>query len=280
MAGAFLILLREGFEAALIVGIILAVVVRLGEPRHVRHVLYGVAAAVLVSIGFAFGADRVGDLFEGAGEEIMNGAVLIAAAAMITYVIVWLRSSRHTLEADLKHDVHRHMAAHGFGVMLLAFLSVFREGVETVLFLWGVMATGGDRLASVLTGAALGLTAAVAIAWMLFQGGRRIPLRAFFNATTVLLVLLAGGMLAHGVGLWVAVDWLPALVYGLWDTSALLPERSPLGSVMTIMLGYNANPTLMEALAYFGYLAIVVLWIRWDNRRAARPPVDEAASTS
>ncbi|MDH5528286.1 MAG: FTR1 family protein [Nitrospirota bacterium] len=266
MAGAFLIMLREGFEAALIVGIILAVVVRVGEARFKRHVFAGVGVAILVSLLFALVADRVSDLFGGAGQEVLNGCVLMLAAAMITYVVVWLKESRKGIHQQLAAEVHRTVEGHGMGVFVLAFLSVFREGVESVLFLWGILAGGREDVGAVLTGGLLGLVSAVLIAWAVFQGGRRIPLGTFFNATTGLLVLLAAGMLAHGVGYWVAVDWLPALAYAIWDTSNVLPERSGVGALLAVLIGYNANPTLMEVLVWGGYLGAVGGWLWWGSR--------------
>lgn len=268
MAGAFLILLREGFEAALVVGLILAVLARLGRPGHVRYVYAGVAAAGLASLAFAGVAEGVSGLFDGAGQEVLNGAVLAAAAGMITYVVVWVRGSKGRIEARLSEGVQRG-ESHRLSVFVLAFLAVFREGAESVLFLWGILAGGRQDTASVLLGALLGLAAAVLIAWLIIQGGRRVPLRPFFNVTTGLLVLLAAGMLGHAVGFWVAVDWLPPLVYPVWDTSALLPERTGLGQVLTVLIGYNANPSLMEVAVYAAYLAGVGLWLRFGGRRSS-----------
>ncbi|MDH4228854.1 MAG: FTR1 family protein [Nitrospirota bacterium] len=276
MAGAFLILLREGLEAALVVGIILAVVVRLGQPRYERHVFGGVAAAVMASVLFALAADGVGGLFGGAGQEVLNGIVLMLAAAMLSYVVVWLRSSRHALREKITEKVHRQVGARGLGVFMLAFLSVFREGVESVLFLWGILLGSGDDMAGVLTGAGLGLASAVLLAWVVFQGGRRVPLATFFNVTTGLLVLLAAGMLAKGVGYWVTVDWLPALSYAVWDTGEVLPERSGLGAVLTVLIGYNSSPTLLEVLVYTGYLALVGVWLAWGDKSS---PADLRRST-
>jgi high-affinity iron transporter len=269
MAGAFLILLREGFEAALIIGIILAVLARLGEMRHVPYVFWGVACAALGSVVFALFANGVSDLFGGAGQELLNCAILAVAAVMITYVMVWMKESRKHIEEQLKGEVNQRVSGHGMGVFTLAFLSVFREGAESVLFLWGVILGGGESAARVITGGLLGLATAVAICWMLFQGGRRIPLRQFFTATTWMLVLLAAGMLGHAAGLLVAVDWLPALVYQVWDTSAVLPDHRGVGSVLAILIGYNANPTLTEVLVWGAYLGGVGAWIVLSERPAA-----------
>jgi len=266
LAGAFLILLREGFEAALVVGIILAVLARLDRRRDFVWVFWGIGAAALSSVAFAGAADRISDLFGGAGQEVLNGIVLAAAAAMMTYVVVWLRGTRGRMQAHLSERIHRRADGHGAGIFALAFLAVFREGAESVLFLWGVAAAGGEKAPAIALGAALGLAVAVLIAWALFAGGRRVPMRPFFNATTALLVVLAAGMLARAVGNWVAVDWLPALAYGVWDTSGVLPEGGAVGTVLAVLVGYNANPTLMEVLAYAAYLAGVGLWLALAGR--------------
>ncbi len=270
MSGAFLIMLREGVEAALVVGIILAVLNRLGASGYNRHVAWGVAMAVVASIAFAGLADRVSDLFEGAGQEVLNGIVLAVAAATLTYVVVWVRGARGKLMSQLEQQVQEQVTtAKGVGLFTLVFLTVFREGFESVLFLWGVAASPGADMAAMLTGATLGLATAGAIVWALFAGGRRVPVKAFFNGTMVLLVLLAAGMFSHAAGFWVAVDWLPALAYQVWDTSAILPEQGMLGSALTILLGYNANPTLMEVAVYGGYLSLITLWLLAGRSRPA-----------
>jgi len=286
MAGAFLIMLREGFEAALIVGIILAVLARLGRMDLGRHVLWGVLAALVASVAFAFGAGWVSELFQGAGQEVLNGVILAVAAAMITYVVVWVRETRRGLGAHLADRVQAGVAARGAGVFLLVFLTVFREGFESVLFLWGLMigaagatgaSVGSGGLSATLAGGLAGLGAAVAIAWGLFAGGRRVPLTAFFNVTMVLLVLLAAGMLASAAGFWVSVDWLPPLAYSVWDTSGVLSESSPVGKLFATLLGYNANPSLMEVLVWAGYLGAVLLWLV-AGRLRRRPAAGSEAS--
>jgi high-affinity iron transporter len=274
MAGAFLIMLREGFEAALIVGIVLAVLARLKRMDLGRHVLWGVLAAAVASVAFAFGAGRVSELFQ----EVLNGLILAVAAAMITYVVVWVRETRKGLGGQLAGRVEAGVAAKGLGIFVLVFLTVFREGFESVLFLWGLMLGGaGSSITATVAGAVLGLAAAAGIAWALFAGGRRVPLTAFFNGTMVLLVLLAAGMLASAAGFWVSVDWLPALEYSVWDTSGVLPESSPVGSLFAVLLGYNANPSLMEVLVWGGYLGAVCLWLA-AGRLRRRPEIEGGVS--
>ncbi|MFQ5509104.1 MAG: FTR1 family protein [Leptospirillia bacterium] len=267
MSAAFIIMLREGLEAALIVGIVLAVLARLGQRGRNRHVAYGVGLAVVGSIGFALLADGVTELFEGAGQEILNGVVLGVAAVTITYVVVWVRGRQKGIGQQLAEQVEQ-AGVSGLGVMLLVFVTVFREGAEAVLFLWGVMLSGaGATLSATLTGALLGLSASAAIAWGVFASGRRVPLKVFFNITMGLLVLLAAGMLTSAVGLLVSVEWLPALEYAVWDTRHLLAEDSGLGALFGILFGYNANPTLMEVLAYAGYLLMIGAWFAADMFR-------------
>jgi len=278
MAGAFVIMLREGFEAALIVGIVLAILARLGRMDLARHAALGVVAAVGASVAFAIFADGISGLFEGAGQEVLDGCILAVAALMITYVVVWLRQTRAGLKAHLERQVKARAAAKGLGIFVLVFLTVFREGFESVLFLWGLLVSGAaGGVGGTLAGGLLGLASAVGIAWALFAGGRRVPLTAFFNGTMLLLVLLAAGMLASAAGFWVAVDWLPALTYSVWDTSRVLPDGSGLGGFLALVLGYNANPTLMEVLVYGGYLGAVALWLLASGR-LRRAPAREAAS--
>jgi len=275
MAGAFLIMLREGFEAALIIGIILAVLARLKRMDLAREVVWGVAAAAVASVVFAFAAGRVSEMFQGAGQEVLNGVILAVAAAMITYVVVWVREARKGLGAQLAHRVEAGIAASRLGIFVLVFLTVFREGFESVLFLWGLMLGGAEGgITATVAGALAGLAAAAGIAWALFAGGRRIPLATFFDATMVLLVLLAAGMLASAAGFWVSVDWLPALEYSVWDLSRVLPESSPLGALCATLLGYNANPSLMEVLVWVGYLGAVGVWLAAG--RVRRPPRAES----
>ncbi|MBI5135824.1 MAG: FTR1 family protein [Nitrospirae bacterium] len=271
MTGAFLIMLREGVEAALVVGIVLAVLNRMGAGgAYARHVAWGVALAVVASVAFAAVADRVADLFSGAGQEVLNGAVLFVAAATLTYVVVWVRAARGRMAAELDGRA-RVAAARGLGLFTLVFVTVFREGFESVLFLWGVSTAGGAGAADMVAGAVLGLVASLALAWALFAGGRRVPLKGFFDATMVLLVFLAAGMLANAAGFWVAVDWLPALAHQVWDTSRIVPERGALGSALTVLLGYNANPTLMEVSVYGGYLGLIGLWLLAGRVRRPAP---------
>ena len=273
MAGAFLIMLREGVEAALIVGLVLAVLARTGRLALVRQVGWGVAAAVVASVAFAFLADGLSELFEGAGQELFNGVVLAVAAAMITYVVVWVRESRGRMQQQLAQRVEGHALARRAGVFVLVFLTVFREGFESVLFMWGVVLAAPDGAAGALAGGVAGLACAVALAWLLFAGGKRLPVRGFLNATMALLVLFAAGMLAAAAGQWIAVDWLPALASPVWNTGQILPDGSGLGGVLAILLGYNANPSLMEVLIYFGYLMGITLWLmRGRVRRPALAP--------
>ncbi len=284
MAGAYLILLREGLEAALVVGVILAVLSRMGQMALARYVAMGIGAAMLCSVLFAFAAGGISDLFDGAGQEVLNGTILVLAALMITYVIVWMRRHhKQGMKAAISEEVHQRADGGGLGVFMLAFLSVFREGAESVLFLWGVSASSGESTAVVISGGLLGLATAVALAAALFKGGQRIPVKTFFNVTTVLLVFLAAGMLSRGIGYLVAVDWLPALIYTVWDTSALLSERGGLGGLLAILFGYNANPSLIEVLTYGGYLLLVVIWIRLrainDAREAATATPTPAAGS-
>jgi high-affinity iron transporter len=263
MLESFLILFRETLEAALVVGIVLGYLARTGQARYRLPVWLAVAAGIAASALTAWLFQRLAGGFEGRGEEIFEGLVMLAGAAMITTLIVWVAGKRGAA-ARLEHGVERRLAAEGgqgTGLFLLVFLSVLREGVESVLFLRG---TGSPW------GALAGLAAAVLLGFLLFRGALRVRLGVFFGVTNFLLLLFAAGLVAHGLHELVEAGWLPALVEPAWDLNPLLPEQGVAGSLLRGLFGYNGDPTLMELLGYVAYAAVSVwLWANAARRRRA-----------
>jgi high-affinity iron transporter len=273
----FLITLREGLEAALIVGIILGVLVKLGETQLRRYVWAGVAAAILVSLGIAGILQRLGVAFEGSGEQLFEGLAMLAAAGLLTWMILWMQQQggqmQRALEADTREVVGANSGRLLFG---LAFIAVVREGIETVLFL--TAAAFGAPAAQTLIGGALGLIAAISLAWLIFVGGKQLDLQAFFRWTGVLLVFVAAGLIGHGIHELQEANLLPIFIEHLWDTNSILDEDGVLGSLLKAVFGYNGDPSLLEVVTYGVYLVATLLWQTFRGRGAARSSAPRRAS--
>lgn len=267
MLASFLLSIREGLEAALIIGIVLAAVRKIGRPNLTPAIWRGVAAAVGFSVVAALALNWLGASFEGRAEEIFEGVAMLAAAVLLTWMIIWMRRQAATLKQDLEAEVK--VAAAGQSsrrtLFWLSFLAVGREGFELVLFLVAARITT-DALQTLL-GAALGLAAAITLGWVLFATSKRLSLRQFFNVTNILLVFFAAGLVAHGVHEFNEAGIIPAIIEHVWDLNAVLNEKQFVGQLLTALFGYNANPSLSEVIAYVAYF--VGLGLAW--KRLAQP---------
>jgi high-affinity iron transporter len=270
---SFLITLREGLEAALIVGIVLSVLRKLGRADRSKLVWIGVLAAVAVSVAVGAILNALGIAFEGRGEEIFEGVAMLLAAGVLTWMIFWMqrqgRQVQHELEADVRQAVAR---GSGWALFGLAFVAVVREGIETSLFL--TAAAFSATPLQTLVGGASGLIVAIALGWLLFAAGKQLDLRAFFRVTGFLLLLFAAGLVAHGVHELQEAALLPTLVDHLWDVNSLLDENSALGTFLKALFGYNGNPSLLEVISYAAYLFVIGL----ANQRGWRAPAQVAPS--
>ena len=271
---ALVIALREGVEMTLIVGIVLAYLSRIEARRARRWVWAGVAAAVLASLGFLGVLNALNAEFVGATEQLFEGSTMLLAAAFLTWMIFWmLRQARH-LRSELQGGVRDALRGRGaeWGLFLLVFFAVVREGVETALLLFA--APGEGKLVGALTG----LAAAVAIGVAIYAFGRAVPLAAFFRVTGVLLILFAAGLVAHAAHEFAEAGLLAA-VEGpkLWSTKGWLPDKEGLGSVLRAVFGYQDEPTVLEVAAYAAYFVLVSLVARTKLGVSVRPTVAEAA---
>lgn len=267
MFASALITFREGLEAALIVGIVLGYLARTGNGRRAVSVWAGVAAAVAVSVVAALGIQSVGASFEGAAEQVFEGTAMLLAAAVLTWMVFWMRRQSRGIKGSLEAGVHEAVTTGASGgLFLLAFVAVVREGLETALFISAALFTSTP--AETLAGAALGLAAAVTTGWLLFAGARRLNLAAFFKVTGVLLVVFAAGLVSYGVHEFEEAGLLPPLVEHLWSTKALLDDKAGLGAVLRSLVGYFASPSLLQVLAYAGYVAAVGVGILRDRPAA------------
>ena len=275
MVAAALIALREGLEAALIVGIVLGYLRKIGYLEGRKSVWLGVFAAVLASLGVALTIQLVGMELEGRAEGIFEGATMFLAVVVLTWMIFWMRYQARLIKTSLEQDVQQAVeTGTRWGLMLVAFIAVFREGVETALFL-SAAAFASDGQGT-LIGAALGLTAAILIGFLIYASTARLNIRLFFNITSVLLLLFAAGLLANGIHEFQEAGVIPTVNGQLWDTNNLVDENSSLGQMLKAVVGYNGDPSLVEVVAYFSYWIAVLLGLRlWMESRY--PPKLEQA---
>lgn len=260
MLTSFMITLREGIEAALIVAIILAYLKKANAQHLARPVYFGVAAGTGASIAVAAAFVALSVEFEGEFEQLFEGTTIFLAAAILTTMIVWMQKNSKTYSEELRNKVSVALGGkETLGLASLAFVSIFREGIETVLFLGSAsFSTSGLQL---LLGGALGLGISVAVAVAIIRYSVRLNMSTFFKATGVLLVIFAAGLVAHGVHEFEEAGLVGPLVANVYDINWLLDDHSDLGRLMTALFGYNGNPSLTEILSYLSYWAIVIAFV-------------------
>jgi high-affinity iron transporter len=275
MVASFLIVAREGLEAALIVGIILSVLRKLGQSQLGRPVWVGVLAAFVASLAAGLALNALGVAFEGRGEQIFEGVTMLLAAGVLTWMIFWMQRQGRRIQAELELDVRRAVTAgSAWGLFSLAFVAVVREGIETVLFLTAAALSATPM--QTLIGGGLGLILAVILGWLLFVVGKRLNVRKFFQATSILLILFAAGLTAHGIHEFQEAALLPTLVEHVWDINPILNEESVTGAFLKAIFGYNGNPSLLEVLAYSAYFAVVGM----ASLRGSRAPVSAVRASA
>ena len=275
MLASFLLSLREGIEAALIIGIVLGALRKLNRSEMEPAVWYGTISAVAVSLLTGIVLTAFGLSLEGAAEQLFEGIAMLLAAAVLTWMIFWMNRQARSIKGELEAGVNRATSTGGTRALFsLAFLAVVREGIELALFL--TAATFASDLQSTLLGTLLGLGAAVLLGWGLFASTRRLNLRRFFQVTGVLLILFAAGLVAHGVHEFNEVGWIPSVVEHVWDVNPIIDENSTLGLMLKALFGYNGNPSLTEVMAYLAYYVAIFFGLRWINRPVKAPGIRSA----
>jgi high-affinity iron transporter len=267
---ALIIVFREVFEAGLIIGIVLAVT---GSVPHRNRwigggVLAGAAAACVVA---AF-AGALSQLFAGMGQELFNAAILGVAVIMLTWHNVWMARHGREIAGEMR-AVGKAVADGSKSLLALAVVvgvAVLREGTEVALFLYGVVASDGGPALSLAAGGLIGLALGAAVCLLTYFGLMRIPARALFAATTVLITLLAAGMAAQAVAFLESANWLSALDTVIWDSGWLLPDKSIGGRALHTLVGYTDQPTAMQLLVYVAVLLTTVVLMRLTASPARR----------
>src|SRR3954465_7992533 len=262
MLAALIIVFREVFEAGLIVGIVLAVT--RSVPGRNRWIAGGVLTGVLAGLGVAIFAAALSRLFAGMGQELFNAAILCVAVVMLTWHNVWM--ARHGSELAGELRAAGQAVAEGkkslLALAVVVGVAVLREGSEVVLFLYGVLAASEDSSWSVALGGFLGLALGAAVCLLTYFGLLRIPTRALFTTTTVLIALLAAGMAAQAAAFLERANWLTALDNVVWDSGWLLSDSSLAGRALHTLIGYTDQPTAMQLIVYLAILLITLALMR------------------
>ncbi len=272
MLPSFLLSLREGIEAALIIGIVIGVLNKINHQELKPVVWRGVILAVALSFAFGIGLNAIGMEFTGQFEEVFEGLAMLLAAAILTWMILWMQRQGGQLQRDLEvKTVQATFKRGGSALLILAFLAVFREGIELALFL--IAARMASDTVSVIIGAALGLGAAVTLGWLLFASTKRLNLKHFFQVTNILLLFFAAGLVAHGVHELIEASWIPAIIDPVWDINHILSDKSEISGILKALFGYNGNPALMEVLAYLSYFIVLgTILIRGQRNQIKAEP--------
>jgi len=271
MIAGFLITLREGLEAALIVGLTLGVLRMMKQTNLRGSVWAGVGAATVISLGVALLLQRVGSSLQGTAEQVFEGVAMLLAAAVLTWMIFWMQRQGRKTQEGLERNVRMAVGeGQRLGLFGIAFFAVLREGVETALFLTAA-AVSGTALDTLL-GGVVGLAAAVLIGWGLFASTIRLDVRRFFLVTSLLLILFAAGLVGQGVHELNEAGWVPGLIEPVWDVNSVLSEEAGMGLVLRTVFGYNGNPSLTEVVSYMAYFALVLVGIRRAQVREGLSP--------
>jgi len=277
----FVIGLREGLEAALIVGIIAAFLIQRDERAALKPMWLGVGLAIGLCLLFAIGVNAFGRNLTFTQREVLEATLSIMAVAGVTYMIVWMRRHSRELRGKLENQAESALIEGSvWALVAMAFFAVIREGLETAIFLLAAFQTS-DNPAATGGGAMLGIAVAVVLGWLLYKGGVRINLSRFFRVTGFVLVIVAAGLLSYAVHDFAEAGVIEIAQGTALNLSWLMTPGSLQEAVLTGALGIRAIPTHAEAFAWLAYAIPMGLYVVWPQRRV-RPPVqmETAAAAS
>jgi high-affinity iron transporter len=277
---ALLIMLREGFEAALVVAIVYAYIRRIDRPDLVAPMWQGMAAAAALSIGVGIVVHLTIENLTGRARLLAFAAVSLLAVVVLTWMIFWMRRQAHLIRGELQHSVDLAIAGRAdvrVAVMTVAFLAVAREGLEAALFLIAA-ATTEDGWA-VLVGGLIGLALASVAGYLVVLGGRRLPMRQFFTVTGLVLIVFAAGLVSRTV-LWLQLAGVFGTVWNnVYDLTAYrwLTVSTESGKFLGAMFGWDPRPSIEQVVAYLGFL-VTVSWLFLRPSRPARASREDQAA--
>jgi high-affinity iron transporter len=277
LLGSGLIGLREGLEAAIVVSILVAFLVKSDRRDALRWVWLGVGAAIAMTIIVFLAIQFSAYTITGLGAEAIAGVASLVAVAIVTTMVLWMKKAAAGLSGELRTEMTRALEAGAFAVTALAFLAVGREGVETALFMVGFAEA---ETAWPLLGLIIGVLIAAAIAYGMYAGAVRINLAKFFKYTGVFLIVVAAGILAYGIGALQTVGWLPGLGSRAFDVSASFNWSAWYGEVIQGVFNITPSPTWLQLLLWLAYLVVVLTAFLWPvtSAKPAATPADPHSS--
>lgn len=272
MFANYLIGLREGLEAALVVSILIAYLVKTGNRHRQRPLWAGVAVAVLLSVGFGAMLTYTSNSLSFEAQEAFGGSLSIVAVGFVTWMVFWMRRTARTLSSELRGRLDAALAMGGLALMLTALIAVGREGLETSLFIWSAVQATGDST-SPLVGATLGLLSSVVLGYLFYRGAVRINLSKFFTWTGAGLIVVAAGVLAYGMHDLQEAGWLPGLNSLAFDVSGTVPPDSWYGTILKGTVNFSPATTWLQAIFWLAYLVpVMVLFFRPARAAAESSP--------
>ncbi|AJE40430.1 iron uptake transporter permease EfeU [Streptomyces nodosus] len=254
MFSNYLIGLREGLEASLVVCILIAYLVRTGRRDALKPIWTGIGIAVVIALGFGcvleFGSQEL--TFK--AQEALGGSLSILAVGLVTWMVFWMRRTARHLKSELHGRLDAALMAGTGALVATAFLAVGREGLETALFVWASVHAASDGSPRALIGAALGLATAVFLGWLFYRGALKINLAKFFTWTGGMLVVVAAGVLAYGIHDLQEADWIPGLRDLAFDISNTIPPDSWYGMLLKGVFNFQPDPTVLQVTVWALYL--------------------------
>lgn len=255
MFASFLITFREALEAALIVGIVAAYLARIERKDLNKYLYLGVFSAILASIFVGILFLKIYGGLVGRTKEVFEGLASILASIVLTYMIFWMSKNSQKIKESFERKIDLEVSkGHKVGIFFLSFFAVFREGVETVLFLGATFVM--DRT-GVFFGIVFAIVLVLFLAFLMFKGVYNVNIKKFFTYTSVILIVFASGLIAYGVHELNEANIVPSVIEHVWDTNHILNEKGNVGSTLKSLVGYNGNPSLTEVLSYIFYWIFV-----------------------
>ncbi|MGN0063000.1 MAG: iron uptake transporter permease EfeU [Nocardioides sp.] len=282
MLANYLIGLREGLEAALVVSILVAYLVKTDRRHLLPRIWLGVAiaAGVALAFGFALFYGPRGLTFE--AQEAIGGILSIVAVGLVTWMIFWMAKASRSLSGELRGQIDDAAEGSWWGLVLVAMLAVGREGLETALFLWSTTEAATRESGATwqpLLGAAAGLATAVVLGWLIYRGAISINLSKFFAWTGGFLIIVAAGVLAYGVHDLQEAGILPGLHTLAWDVSEAIPPSSWYGTLLKGIFNFSPATTVLEAVAWVLYVVPVMFLFVRGIRRSSTPSTPQPAAS-